>query len=202
MSKTELEVVAYHESGHALMGLLLKESPEVSKLTIIPRSKGMLGFVKTANQEDKRLYSKGELLAQILILMAGRAAEEVVFKENKITTGASNDIEVLNNIARKLVTQYGMNSTIGLVYTDMNEKFQKQRTEDEISKLLHVSYELTKHIITQNRTLLDKLKNDVMKQKTLEKEYFQNLKLNQRYSDTTELINNFIAKKTSTTGRN
>lgn len=197
MTKNELEVVAYHESGHALMGLLLKESPEVVKLTIIPRSKGMLGFVKTISHEEKRLYSKGELLAQILVLMGGRAAEEVVFKENKITTGASNDIEVLNNIARKLVTRYGMNSKLGLIFTDAKDKFQRQKIEDEISNLLTVSYELTKHIIDQNRTLLEKLKSDVMKSKTLDSDYFQSLKLNRRYADTNNLISDFAARKDS-----
>ena len=198
MTKNELEVVAYHESGHALMGLLLKESPDVSKLTIIPRSKGMLGFVKTISQEEKRLYSKGELLAQILVLMGGRAAEEVVFKENKITTGASNDIEVLNNIARKLITQYGMNSKLGLIFADAKDKFQRQKIEEEMSNLLTVSYDLTKHIIEKNRTLLEKLKSDVMKSKTLDTDYFQSLKLNQRYSDTSELVDDFVAQKYST----
>ena len=197
MTKHELEVVAYHESGHALMGLILKESPQVCKLTIIPRSKGMLGFVKTDNKEDKRLYSKGELLAEILILMAGRAAEEVVFKENKITTGASSDIETLNRIAKKLITEFGMSPNIGLVFTTPEEGFQKQKIEQEISNLLTTCYALAKHIITKNKPLLDKLKTDVMKFKTLEKDYFQSLTLNQRYDDTSKLINDFVSSSNS-----
>jgi ATP-dependent Zn protease len=91
-----------------------------------------------------------------------------------------------------------MNAKLGLIFADSKDKFQRQKIEDEISNLLTVSYDLTKHIIDKNRTLLDKLKSDVMKSKTLDTDYFQNLKLNQRYGNTSKLFNDFINRKEST----
>ena len=201
VNKDELEIVAYHESGHALIGLLLKEASEVTKLTVVPRSKGMLGFTKTVNRENKRLYSKGELLAEILVLMGGRAAEEVIFQKNSVTTGASNDIKVLNDIARKIITVYGMSSSVGLIYEDSERGvLEKDKVEREISSLLKVCYGVTMELLRKNLKILKDLKRDVMKSETqtLDHDYFNKLqKKISVHENTSELIEKFVVSNKS-----
>ena len=106
LSEEERKVVSYHEVGHALTSALQKDAEPVQKITIIPRTSGALGYVLQTLEEEKFLLSKKEILARLVVCMGGRAAEEVVF--DSVTTGASNDIQQATNLARAMVTQYGM----------------------------------------------------------------------------------------------
>ena len=113
MSKEERRIVSYHEVGHALVSALQKNSEPVQKITIVPRTMGALGYVMQVPEEEKFLNTKAELHDMLVGLLAGRAAEEIVF--DTVTTGASNDIEKATSIARAMVTQYGMSKKFGLI---------------------------------------------------------------------------------------
>ena len=113
LGKEEKRIVAYHEIGHALVAALQKNSEPVQKITIVPRTMGSLGYVMQVPEEEKYLMSKDEILTRIVSLFGGRAAEQVVF--NSITTGASNDIEKATQLARAMVTQYGMTEKFGMI---------------------------------------------------------------------------------------
>ena len=113
LSDQEKKIVAYHEIGHALVAAKQTESAPVQKITIVPRTSGALGYVMQVEEDERSLVSKTEMLNQIAVLCAGRAAEEVVFGE--ITTGASNDIEKATSLVRQMITQYGMSDKFGMV---------------------------------------------------------------------------------------
>ena len=119
MSKEERRIVSYHEVGHALVSALQKHSEPVQKITIVPRTMGALGYVMNVPEEEKFLNTKKELEARLVELMGGRAAEEIVFET--VTTGASNDIQQATNLARAMVTQYGMSEKFGLMALESQE---------------------------------------------------------------------------------
>ena len=116
MSPNEKRIVAFHEIGHALVAAMQKNTDPVMKITIIPRTMGSLGYTMQVPEDDKYLMSKDEMLTEIAILFGGRAAEEVEF--NSITTGASNDIERATNMARRMVTLYGMSETFDMMASE------------------------------------------------------------------------------------
>ena len=105
--------MSYHEVGHALVSALQKDAEPVQKITIVPRTMGALGYVMHVPEEEKYLNTKAELEAMLVGLLGGRAAEEVVF--GNVTTGASNDIEKATQIAKAMITQYGMSEKFGLM---------------------------------------------------------------------------------------
>ena len=113
MSQEERKIVSYHEVGHALVSALQKDAEPVQKITIVPRTMGALGYVMQTPEEEKFLNTKKELDAMLVGLLAGRAAEEIVF--DTVTTGASNDIEKATKVARAMITQYGMSEKFGLI---------------------------------------------------------------------------------------
>ena len=113
MSNEEKKIVAYHETGHALVTSLLTHTEPVHKITIIPRTSGTLGYVMHVAKKEKVLLTKKELLEEIIILTGGRASEEIEF--DSVTTGASNDIERATEMARNIITTYGMSDTFGFV---------------------------------------------------------------------------------------
>ena len=113
MSSEERQIVSYHEVGHALVSALQKDAEPVQKITIVPRTMGALGYVMQTPEEEKFLNTKKELEAMLVGMLAGRAAEEIVF--NTVTTGASNDIEQATKVARAMITQYGMSEKFGLI---------------------------------------------------------------------------------------
>ena len=116
MSPKEKRIVAFHEIGHALVAAMQKNTDPVMKITIVPRTMGALGYTMQVPEDDKYLMSKEEMLTEITILFGGRAAEEVEFKS--ITTGASNDIERATNMARRMVTLYGMSDTFDMMASE------------------------------------------------------------------------------------
>lgn len=178
MSKEERKIVSYHEVGHALISALQKNSEPVQKITIVPRTMGALGYVMHVPEEEKYLNSEEELRNMLVSLVGGRAAEEVVF--HSVTTGAANDIEKATDIARAMVTQYGMSKHFGLVgLSTVESKYLEgrdvmncsDRTAAEVDKevvaILKESYEQAKQMLSENRELMDKLAAFLIEKETI-----------------------------------
>ena len=113
LSKKERQIVSYHETGHALISALQKNTEPVQKITIIPRTMGTLGYVLSYPEEEKFMQTEKELRSELVSLLAGRAAEDIVF--DTVTTGAANDIEKATRIARAMVTRFGMTKRFGMM---------------------------------------------------------------------------------------
>ena len=178
LGEKEKKTVAYHEVGHALITALEKHSEPVQKITIIPRTMGALGYVMQVPEEEKYLMSKDELIARIVTLLGGRAAEEIVFES--ITTGASNDMEKATQIAREMITQYGMSDKFGLMSLETVENqylsgsarlncsdVTAAEVDEEVKKLLKQCYEKAKTLLSENRAALDKIAEFLYEKETI-----------------------------------
>ncbi|MCR4962105.1 MAG: ATP-dependent zinc metalloprotease FtsH [Lachnospiraceae bacterium] len=178
MSAEERKIVSYHEIGHALVAALQKNSEPVQKITIVPRTMGALGYVMQVPEEEKYLNSEKELRDMIVGYVAGRAAEEIVF--DSVTTGAANDIEKATNIARNMITQYGMSKKFGMVQLETVEsRYLDGRSvlncsevtaaaiDEEVRLLIAESYEEAKRLLGENRELLDKLAAYLIEKETI-----------------------------------
>ena len=178
MSKEERKIVSYHEVGHALISALQKNSEPVQKITIVPRTMGALGYVMHVPEEEKYLNSQAELHDMIVGLLGGRAAEEIVF--DTVTTGASNDIERATNIARSMVTQYGMSKRFGLMGLESIESQYLDRravlncsdvtasaVDEEVMNILKKCYKEAKKLLRENRKLMDKLAEHLIEKETI-----------------------------------
>ena len=168
ISPEEKRIIAYHEIGHALVAAMQKGSAPVRKITIIPRTNGALGFTMQADEEEKFLMKKEDLIQRLEVLVAGRAAEELMF--GTITSGASNDIERATSIARQMITRFGMNDEIGLMALDtvvnpyLDAELRSNASEEtaakvekEIRKLISNAYESAKSTLQNNAAMLNKL---------------------------------------------
>lgn len=186
MSQEERRIVSYHEVGHALVSALQKDAEPVQKITIVPRTMGALGYVMQTPEEEKFLNTKKELDAMLIGLLAGRAAEEIVF--DTVTTGASNDIEKATKVARAMVTQYGMSEKFGLIglesiqnrYLDgraVSNCGQKTASEidKEVMKLLKESYEAAKSLLLSHRKALDKIAAFLIEKETITGKEFMDI---------------------------
>ena len=178
LSKEERKIVSYHEIGHALVNALQKNTEPVQKITIVPRTMGALGYVMQVPEEEKYLNTEAELRAMIIGLVAGRAAEDIVF--DTVTTGAANDIEKATKIARAMITQYGMSKKFGLMGLESIEsKYLDGRAvlncsdntaadiDTEVMKLLKDSYKEAKRLLKENRVLLDMLADFLIEKETI-----------------------------------
>ncbi len=178
LSTEEKKIVAYHEIGHALVAALQKDTEPVQKITIVPRTMGSLGYVMQVPEEEKYLMSKKELIADIITFCGGRAAEQIVF--DSVTTGASNDIEKATKMARAMVTQYGMSEEFGLIglesiesrYLDgravMNCGEETAGQIDKVvMKILRECYEKAESMLSENRDVMDKLAEFLIKKETI-----------------------------------
>ena len=178
MSQEERRIVSYHEVGHALVSALQKDSEPVQKITIVPRTMGALGYVMQTPEEEKFLNTKKELQAMLVGMLAGRAAEEVVF--DTVTTGAANDIEKATSIARAMITQYGMSEKFGLIglesiqnrYLDgrpVSNCGQETASEidQEVMKMLKEAYEEAKRLLSEHRNSLDKIAAFLIEKETI-----------------------------------
>ena len=178
MSKEERRIVSYHEVGHALVSALQKDAEPVQKITIVPRTMGALGYVMQVPEEEKYLNTKKEIDAMLVGLLAGRAAEEIVF--DTVTTGAANDIEKATRIARAMVTQYGMSEKFGLMGLEHQENeyltgrvvmncgdATAAEVDQEVMKILKKSYEEAKRLLSENRDAMDKIAEYLIQKETI-----------------------------------
>ena len=178
MNNEERRIVSYHEVGHALVSALQKDAEPVQKITIVPRTMGALGYVMQTPEEEKFLNTKSELDAMLVGLLAGRAAEELVF--DTVTTGASNDIERATKLARAMVTQYGMSEKFGLMGLEsIQHKYLDGRAvlncgeetageiDKEVMRMLKSAYEEAKRLLTENRESLDKIADFLIEKETI-----------------------------------
>ena len=178
MSKEERKIVSYHEIGHALVTALQKNTEPVQKITIIPRTMGALGYVLQVPEEEKYLESNVELKQKLVIYMGGRAAESIVF--GSITSGASNDIEQATNLAKNMITRYGMSEKFGPMglatienqYLSGNARLEcsdvtAAQIDEEVKKMLSESYETARNLLLENREVMDKLAEFLIEKETI-----------------------------------
>lgn len=186
MSDEEKKIVSYHEIGHALVAALQKGAAPVTKITIIPRTSGALGYTMQVEENEKVLMSRRDALNQIETLVGGRAAEEVVFGE--ITTGAANDIEKATQLAKQMVTRYGMSDKFGMMQLESGGSQylggQGQMTcspetsyqvDQEVLQIISSSYDKAKQVMIDNRDKLDQLADHLYQAETITGEEFMEI---------------------------
>ena len=183
ISEREKAVTAYHEAGHALVAYALPDADPVAKVTIIARGQAG-GYTKTVPEEDRTLITSNQLEARLAMAMGGRAAEELIFGE--ITTGASNDLEQATNIARTMVTRFGMSKKLGprtfgkreeLVFLGREISEQRdysdsvaEQIDDEVHSLIDGAYRTAMRILTEHKAKLDHASNYLIENETIEEE--------------------------------
>ena len=178
LTDMEKRIVSYHEVGHALVAALQKHTQPVSKITIVPHTSGALGYTMQLPEEEKFLSSKEELTVELETLLGGRAAEQLVFGVQ--TTGAANDIERATNIARNMITRFGMSDKFGLMaLSTVNSQYlddtismtcadsTASEVDSEIRKLLAACYDAAKELLTENRSLLDEIALYLLQKETI-----------------------------------
>ena len=178
LTDTEKRLVAYHEVGHALVSALEKKTTPVTKITIVPHTDGALGYTLYLPEDEKFLSTKDELLVDLRSLVGGRAAEQVVFGVQ--TTGAANDIQRATDIARKMVTVYGMSEALGMMapasvqhqylegqaYLDCSQE-TSAIVDQEVKTILENCYNDAKRVLTENRALLDEIAEYLLVKETI-----------------------------------
>ena len=183
LSQEEKRIVAYHEIGHALVAAKQSGSAPVTKITIIPRTSGSLGYTMQVDSGEKNLVSKEEILTRIATLTGGREAEKLVF--NKITTGASNDIKEATKLARSMITQYGMSDQFGMVALEtVNNQYlggdtslacspaTSEEIDKEVVKIIGEEARKAGEILKANREKLDELSSFLLEKETITGEEF------------------------------
>ncbi|HZH58539.1 MAG TPA: cell division protein FtsH, partial [Metabacillus sp.] len=182
ISKKERNIVAYHEAGHTIIGVVLDEADMVHKVTIVPRGQAG-GYAVMLPKEDRYFMTKPELLDKITGLLGGRVAEEIIFGE--VSTGAHNDFQRATNIARKMVTEYGMSEKLGPLQFGQAQGGQvflgrdlhnEQNYSDaiaheidmEIQRFIKESYERARQILTENREKLELVAQTLLEVETLD----------------------------------
>ena len=186
MSKEEREIVAYHEIGHALVAAKQKDTQPIQKITIIPRTSGALGYTMQMPEEERFLMKKPEILQEIVTLVGGRAAEEVQF--GTVTTGASNDIEKATDLARKMVTMYGMSTEFGMMGLElpgsqyMDGRPVKTCSDDTMSradeivrKTIEDAYHTAVSILKENKAELDRAASYLLERETITGKEFMDI---------------------------
>ncbi len=186
LSPHEKEVVSYHETGHAIVAAMQKGSAPVSKITIVPRTSGALGFTMQVEEDEHFLTTRQEAKDKIAVLCGGRAAEELIF--NEMTTGASNDIEKATQLARAMVTQYGMSDKFGMVqlgqpasrYLGGGEQLTcsegtAQEIDAEVRALVEEGHQTALRTLRENRFKLHEIAHYLQKKETITGEEFMNI---------------------------
>jgi cell division protease FtsH len=193
MSQKRKELVAYHEAGHALVGALMPDYDPVQKISIIPRGAagGLTWFTPSEERMDSGLYSRSYLQNQMAVALGGRLAEEIVYGDEEVTTGASNDLQQVANVARQMVTRFGMSERLGQValgrqqgnmFLGRDIAAERDFSEEtaatidaEVGKLVAVAYKRAKAVLVENRTVLDKLAEILIEKETVDAEELQDL---------------------------
>ncbi len=190
MTEEDKEITAYHEIGHALLDKLLKASNELHKVSIIPRG-WALGVTWTRPKDEKLHVSKEKLIAKITMSLGGRAAEEVVYGDDKVGTGASQDLQNVTNLAKKMVTQWGMSEKMGTMaygksqeHVFMGRDFGHQRDyseeiafqiDSEMKRIVDECYANAKQLLTENRDMMDALAHELLEKETLDEKEFEDI---------------------------
>ncbi len=193
MSERRKRLVAYHESGHALVGALMPDYDPVQKISIIPRGQagGLTFFTPSEERMESGLYSRSYLQNQMAVALGGRVAEEIVYGEDEVTTGASNDLKQVAQVARQMVTRFGMSDKLGPVSLGRSQggmflgrdiAAERDFSEDtaatidsEVSALVAVAYERATKVLVDNRSVLDELANMLVEKETVDAEDLQEL---------------------------
>ncbi len=190
MTDEDKELTSYHEVGHALIAKLVKDGNELHKVSIIPRGYA-LGITWTRPKDEGVHTSKAKLLAEITVSLGGRAAEEIVYGIDKVSTGASQDLTNVTNIARKMVTAWGMSDKLGNMTYGKNQEnvfmgrdFGHQRDyseqvayeiDTEIKHIIDERYELAKKLLTENRDMLEVIARELLEKETLDEKEFEEI---------------------------
>jgi cell division protease FtsH len=193
MSEKRKALVAYHEAGHALVGALMPDYDPVQKISIIPRGRagGLTWFTPSEDRMDSGLYSRSYLQNQMAVALGGRIAEEVIFGEEEVTTGASNDLQQVARVARQMVTRFGMSDRLGPVALGRQQgnmflgrdiaaerDFSEETAaaiDDEVRNLVDQAYRRAKMVLTENRHVLDQLAEMLIERETVDSEELQEL---------------------------
>jgi len=193
MSERRKRLVAYHEAGHALVGALMPDYDPVQKISIIPRGNagGLTFFTPSEERMESGLYSRAYLQNQMAVALGGRVAEEIVYGEDEVTTGASNDLQQVASTARQMITRFGMSDTIGPValgraqggmFLGRDIAAERDFSEDtaatidkEVSDLVDVAYKRATKVLVDNRGVLDELAEMLVEQETVDAEELQEL---------------------------
>ena len=193
MSEKRKTVVAYHEAGHALVGALMPDYDPVQKISIIPRGRagGLTWFTPSEDRMDSGLYSRSYLQNQMAVALGGRIAEELIFGEEEVTTGASNDLQQVARVARQMVTQFGMSDRLGPVALGRQQgnmflgrdiaaerDFSEETAatiDDEVRNLVDQAYRRAKSVLSGNRHVLDDLANLLIEKETVDSDELQEL---------------------------
>jgi cell division protease FtsH len=184
MNPKEREIISYHESGHALVAESVKNADPVHKISIIPRGIAALGYTQQQPTEDRYLMTRSELLDRLAVLIGGRVAEELVFGE--ISTGAQNDLQRATDIARSMVTEYGMSDRLGLVTYERprrpmflpdtfsaSKAYSEEKAaqiDEEISKVIAEAHERVRKILSERRKVLDDLAHLLLEKEVVQGE--------------------------------
>jgi cell division protease FtsH len=193
MSEKRKELVAYHEAGHALVGALMPDYDPVQKISIIPRGRagGLTWFTPSEERLESGLYSRSYLQNQMAVALGGRIAEEIIFGEEEVTTGASNDLQQVARVARQMVTRFGMSDRLGPVALGRQQgnmflgrdiaserDFSEETAatiDDEVRSLVDEAYKRAKDVLTGNRHILDKLAEMLVDKETVDSDELQQL---------------------------
>ncbi|MDJ1177969.1 ATP-dependent zinc metalloprotease FtsH3 [Roseofilum sp. BLCC_M91] len=193
MSEKRKELVAYHEAGHALVGALMPDYDPVQKISIIPRGRagGLTWFTPSEDRMDSGLYSRCYLQNQMAVALGGRLAEEIVFGDEEVTTGASNDLQQVARVARQMVTRFGMSDRLGPVALGRQQgnmflgrdiaaerDFSEETAaaiDDEVRNLVEQAYRRAKAVLVNNRAVLDQLAQMLVERETVDAEELQEL---------------------------
>ena len=196
MSERRKRLVAYHEAGHALVGALMPDYDPVQKISIIPRGQagGLTFFTPSEERMESGLYSRSYLQNQMAVALGGRVAEEIVYGEDEVTTGASNDLQQVARVARQMITRFGMSDRLGPVALGRSQggmflgrdiAAERDFSEDtaaaideEVSELVAVAYRRATEVLTANRPVLDELAELLVEKETVDAEELQELLIN------------------------
>lgn len=186
LNPKERQMVAYHEVGHALVSALQKNAQPVQKITIVPRTMGALGYTMSTPEEERYLLTQDELLSQITMLLGGRAAERVKF--GVVTTGAANDIERATDMARKMVSQYGMSERFGSMglqstqnqYLDGRNvstcaELTGSEVDEEVRQIIQQCETDAVALLENNHAALDRIASCLLEKESISGEEFMNL---------------------------
>jgi len=196
MSEKRKVLVAYHEAGHALVGALMPDYDPVQKISIIPRGRagGLTWFTPSEDRMDTGLYSRAYLENQMAVALGGRIAEEIIFGEEEVTTGASNDLQQVARVARQMITRFGMSDKLGPVALGrqqgnmflgrdiMSERDFSEETaaaiDEEVHKLVETAYTRAKEVLVNNRHILDQIAQMLVDKETVDADELQEILAN------------------------